>query len=460
MSGAHDSDNHASNASSQKLPGRGKGREYVAPHAQHKFVPQPFTRLIRVHALMAAGEAAMAVALADSLFLSITPGEARSRVLLFLGISFAPFVVLAQFIGPVIDRIPGGRRLLVTIIAVIRAVVMLLMVSQLDSLLLFPLAFLAMVLSKTYTVSKSALVPSLLRSEKDLVQANAKLGVTAGIVGFVAAVPAGLLSVISPKLSLVFGAIVFALSAANALRLPKRPVAGDEPAEAEIRELHQPGVVIAVSAMSLVRASVGFVFFHLAFWFADPQRAEVIGLATNGRWTQMRYHFGPQFGTMWFGIAVSMAAVGSLAGNMSARRLGQIERIEYLIVGGLVLIGASGVFTALTATTVTALLLMMAVNYAAAVSNMAFETIVQRDAPDANRGRALANYYTRFQLMWVAAGIIPVLLTLPGAVGFAIVAGIGFAGAGVYWVGLRQMSMGLEPLPLRHHVRERLRRRR
>ncbi|MFM8856925.1 MAG: MFS transporter, partial [Actinomycetota bacterium] len=404
-----ESQNSSSESRAAKLPGRGSGSDYVPPRSQHRFVPQPFTRLVRVHAMMAAGEAAMAVALADSLFLSITPGEARSRVLLFLGISFAPFVVLAQFIGPVIDRIPGGRRLLVTLIAAIRGVVMVLMVSQLDSLLLFPLAFLAMVLNKTYAVSKSALVPSLLRSERDLVQANAKLGVTAGIVGFVAAVPAGVLSVISPKLTLLFGAIIFGLAAANALRLPKRSVAGDAPAEAEIRELHQPGVVIAVSAMSLVRASVGFIFFHLAFWFADPQRAEVVGLATNGRWTQMRYHFGPQFGTMWFGIAVSMAAVGSLFGNMSAKRLSRVERIEYLIVGGLVLIGAAGVFTALTSTTVTALLLMMFVNYAAAVSNMAFETIVQRDAPDANRGRALANYYTRFQLMWVAAGIIPVL---------------------------------------------------
>lgn len=398
----------------------------------------------------------MAVALADSLFLSITPGEARSRVLLFLGISFAPFVVLARFIGPVIDRIPGGRRLLVALIGAIRAVVMLVMVSQLDSLLLFPLAFLAMVLNKTYTVSKSALVPSLLKSEKDLVQANAKLGVTAGIVGFVGAVPAGLLSLISAKLTLIFGGVLFALAAVNALRFPKQSVARDAPQEAEIRELHQPGVVISVSAMSLVRASVGFVFFHLAFWFADPQRAEVIGLGTNGRWTQMRYHFGPQFGTMWFGIAVSMAAVGSLLGNMSAKRLSRVERIEYLIVGGLLLIGVAGVFTALTSTTVTALLLMTFVNYASAVGSMAFETIVQRDAPDANRGRALANYYTRFQLMWVAAGIVPVLLELPGAIGFAIVAGIGFAGAGVYWVGLRQMAQGYEPKSLVQHLRGRV----
>lgn len=437
------------------LPGRGKGRDYVPPARQDRFVAQPFTKLVRVHALMAAGEASMAVALADSLFLSITPGEARSRVLLFLAISFAPFVILARFIGPFIDRIPGGRRLLVTIIASIRVLVMLLMISQLDSLLLFPLAFLAMVLNKTYAVSKSALVPSLLRSEKDLVQANAKLGVTAGLVGFLAAAPAGLLSLISPKLSLVFGAVMFGLAALNATRLPKKTVARDAPADLEIEELHRPGVIIAVSAMSLIRASVGFIFFHMAFWFADPERAEVVGLAPNGRWTQVQYHFGPQFGTVWFGIAVSMAAIGSLAGNLSAKRLSKVQPIEYLIVGGLVFIGAAGVFTALTATTITALLLMMIVNYSAAVGNMAFESIVQRDAPDANRGRALANYYTRFQLMWVAAGILPVLLNLPGALGFAIVAGIGFSGASVYWVGLRQLSRGDDPKTFLGHVRSR-----
>ena len=439
----------------QPLPGRGRGKNYVPPKHQHHFQVSPFTRLVRVHALMAAGEAAMAVALADSLFLSITPGEARGRVLLFLGVSFAPFLILAKFIGPVIDRMPGGRRLLILLIAALRAIVMVLMVSQLDSLLLFPLAFVAMVLNKTYSVSKSALVPALIRSDNNLVEANAKLGVTAGIVGFAAAIPAGILSLISSKATLIFGAAIFAIAALNALRFQKQTVARNEPAELEVQELRQPGVVIAVSAMSLVRASVGFVFFHLAFWFADPQRAEVVGTDTNGLWTQVKYHFGPQFGTMWFGIAVSMAAVGSLLGNLSAKRLNKLQRIEYLLVIALAIIGVAGLLTALTSVTITALLLMALVNYAAAIGNMAFESIVQRDAPDANRGRALANYYTRFQLMWVAAGIIPVLLELPGVVGFGIVAGIGFSGALIYWVGLRQIALGAEPASVVAQLRQR-----
>ncbi|MFZ9427851.1 MAG: MFS transporter [Ilumatobacteraceae bacterium] len=446
-------------ASATPQPGRGRGSGYVPPRHQDRFVPSPFTRLVRVHALMAAGEASMAVALADSLFLSITPGEARGRVLLFLAVSFAPFLVLGKFIGPVIDRMPGGRRLLIVLIAALRASVMVLMVSQLDSLFLFPLAFLAMVLNKTYLVSKSAVLPSLLRDDKDLVESNARLGVTAGVVGFLAAVPAGILSTFSSKAPLVFGAGVFVLAAVNAMRLPKRSVTVGETQQLEIEELRQPNLLIAVSAMSLVRASVGFTFFHLAFYFADHPRVERMDLAPNGMWYQVRYHFGPQFGTVWFGIAVSLAAVGSLLGNLSAKPLKRLDRVENLLIAGLFLIGGAGLMTALTSVTITALLLMALVNYAAAISNMAFESIVQRDAPDANRGRALANFYTKFQLMWVAAGIIPVLLKLPGTVGFAVVSAIGFSGGVVYWLSNRQVSKGLEPTSVVAQLRKRFSRR-
>ena len=331
----------------------------------------------------------MAVALADSLFLSITPGEARGRVLLFLAVSFAPFLVLARFIGPVIDRMPGGRRLLILLIALLRAVVMLLMVSQLDSLLLFPLAFLAMVLSKTYGVSKSAVLPSLLRGDKDFVVSNARLGVTGSVVGFLAAIPAGILSTISAEVTLVFGALIFLVAAFNAARLPRQSVTTGETPQLEKEELRQPNVLIAVSAMSLIRASVGFTFFHLAFFFADHPRVERMDLAPNGMWYQVKYHFGPQFGTMWFGIAVSLAAAGSLLGNLSAKQLKKLNRVENLLIAGLFIVGVAGLVTALLSTTLMALLLMASVNYAAAVGNMAFESIVQRDAPDANRGREI-----------------------------------------------------------------------
>ena len=51
-----------------------------------------FRQLAFTHAAMMAGEAAMVVALADSFFFDVDPGAARSKVLLFLVLSFAPFL--------------------------------------------------------------------------------------------------------------------------------------------------------------------------------------------------------------------------------------------------------------------------------------------------------------------------------------------------------------------------------
>ncbi|MFZ9885125.1 MAG: MFS transporter, partial [Ilumatobacteraceae bacterium] len=110
-------------------------------------------RLGRVHSLIACGEAAFAIALADSLFLSISPDAARSRVLLFLAMSLAPFAIVAPFIGPVIDRIPGGRRITVFIVALLRCVTVVLMITRLESNSLFALAFVSLVLARTYSVS-------------------------------------------------------------------------------------------------------------------------------------------------------------------------------------------------------------------------------------------------------------------------------------------------------------------
>ena len=124
-----------------------------------------FRRLARTHALMAAGDAAMAVALADSVLFSISADSARGKVLLFLAVSFVPFLFVAPLIGPAIDRMKGGRRLVVQIAALVRVALSVLLAFNVDNLLLFPLAFGALVAQKAYAVSKSALVPSVVRTE-------------------------------------------------------------------------------------------------------------------------------------------------------------------------------------------------------------------------------------------------------------------------------------------------------
>ena len=52
--------------------------------------------------------------------------------------------------------------------------------------LLFPEAFGALVLGKTYHVAKSALVPGLVKEKDDLIEANSKLSLLSGVGGFLA----------------------------------------------------------------------------------------------------------------------------------------------------------------------------------------------------------------------------------------------------------------------------------
>ena len=241
---------------------------------------------------MVGGDTAMIVALADSLFFDIDLDAARSRVLLFLVVGFAPFLVVAPLIGPLIDRVAGGRRLVIQLVAVARVGLMLLMAQYLDALALFPLVFAALVLQKTYIISKSALVPSTVRSERELVEANSKLGLIAGLTGAVALVPAAiLLKLIGAQATLIYGALLFAAAFVAATRLSPEVVAAEEPDETESHQLHSSNVRLGAIAMTVLRANVGFTFFHLAFWLRSQNQgtlwfAAVVG--ASGWATQLR----------------------------------------------------------------------------------------------------------------------------------------------------------------------------
>lgn len=397
---------------------------------------------------MAAGDVAMTVALADSLFFDIGPEAARGRVLLFLLISIAPFAIVAPLIGPAIDRMPGGRRLVVQIVAGLRVIVLFGMIVSLDSLALFPLAFASLVLQKTYAVSRAALVPSAVRNEDELVEANAKLGLISGIVGTATAIPAALLSLIDARASLALGMVLFAMALWYATRLNREVVAAQRETRLEQEELHSVPIVLAASAMGLLRASVGFMFFHLAFWLRTVGGSRVTKTTVPGGDEVLTYSFGVGVtGTLWFGVAVAVAALATMVGNAAAPMLRRSTREETMLVGSLAFVAVAGVVTALLGGVAGAVLLSASVNLSAAVGRLAFDSIVQRSAPDANQGRAFARFETRFQLAWVLAGVIPVLLRLPASLGFAVVGGIAAFAAITYLVSMRRLRRG-QPLPL------------
>src|SRR4029077_18753631 len=117
----------------------------------------PFGRLAVTHLLMVTGDAFMTVALAGSLFFSISPSAARSKVALYLLLTMAPFAVVAPALGPLLDRSREARRVMVMSAGGVRVVVCFFMARDLPSLLLFPEAFLVLVASKLYLVGKAPL---------------------------------------------------------------------------------------------------------------------------------------------------------------------------------------------------------------------------------------------------------------------------------------------------------------
>src|SRR5699024_3252762 len=111
---------------------------------------------------------------------------------LALALTMVPFTVLAPIIGPTLDRIKGGRRWVMVGANALRVIVCLLIVGELDTLMLYPLAFMVLMLDKAYNLAKSALVPSTVANDEELVRANSMLTRLSGLAGAVMAVPGGL----------------------------------------------------------------------------------------------------------------------------------------------------------------------------------------------------------------------------------------------------------------------------
>ncbi len=369
-------------------------------------------RLGRVHSLVACGEAAFAIALADSLFLSISPDAARSRVLLFLAVSLAPFAIVAPFIGPVIDRIPGGRRITVFIVAVMRCLTVILMISRLNSISLFALAFISLVLARTYSVSKTAIVPSLVKSDDELVSANSKLGLLSGAMGFAAAVPAALLQLIDARATLILSAVMFGLAGLASLQLPRHVATTPKAIQKiEIEELRGLQVRRIAFSMMLLRGMIGFLFFHVAFWLRDESA-----------------------GTAWFGLALGLSSLSIMIGNLIAPLLRRQMSERAMMLFAFLIIGVIGIYAGVVGGITVGIILISVTNGMGSIGRLAFESVVQREAPDANRARTFVRFETLNQLAWVGLGLVAVILTLPGAVGFAVVGVVCMAGSVYFFV--------------------------
>jgi len=383
------------------------------PTAAEAFTVSPFARLARTHALVIAGDAMVALALADSLFFTIDPDAARTKVGLYLALTMAPFALVAPLIGPALDRARGGRRWMIVGSSVLRMLLAVVMIDDINKLILFPEAFMMLVLAKGYQVAKSAMVPVVVDTESELVRANSRLSLITGLAGFAAGIPGVImLQLGGSEWVIAYAALLFSLSALVGLRLPNERIAAEPADEVEKAELHGTGIVLASSAMALLRGTVGFFAFLLAF-----------DLRSEPTWQ--------------LGLVLVTSVGGSAVASLVAPTVRRTTREEDMLAGALGITMLIALLTAWNGGLLSAVLLSFTLGFCANAGKVAFDTIVQRDAPDANRGRSFARFETRFQLAWVIGAFIPVLIPIPAQIGFLVIALVtGFAGIS-YLMGQR-----------------------
>ncbi|MFP5487087.1 MAG: MFS transporter, partial [Acidimicrobiia bacterium] len=352
-------------------------------------------RLTITHCVHSAAEAFFTVSLAGSIFFSVSPDAARPRVLLFLVLALAPFLVMSPLIGPFVDRIRGG--LATTLIAtfLLRCLLALGVASNLRTLLLFPLVFGVLVVAKTYTVARNALVPSIADADDDLVEFNSRLSRTATVAGALAASLAiALYQWTSAAATLWVAAAIYAVGAVAAFRVRavSRPI---ERADVDaVVELVQPDVGGAVDDMMALRAAVGFAVFQFGFSLrAEGEPAWVFGLviAANG--------LG--------------GFVGTIVSPMLRRHLTERTMFTAALVGAAAAMTISA-FASRGATLIGAVFVL---GLSASIGRRALDATIQRQAPHARRGQVYAGLETRLELAWVAAACLAVALRVATSIG-------------------------------------------
>ncbi len=372
----------------------------------------PFARLALAHAVGTAGDVFVTVSLAGTLFFDVGVGAARPKVLMYLILTMAPFALVAPVLGPFLDRTRGGRRLMVAASMGGRAILCMLMANKVNSPLLYPLAFGALVLSKGQSVAKSALVPAVVDSRDELVLANSRLAII-GVVGVTTAAPiaALILKIASASWVLRTGSLVFVLGTVCAFGIPRAKRVGSEETVDEREALHARSIVIAGTAMGLLRSVVGFFTFFAAF---------ALKRSHEPAWV--------------FGLVLAASAAGNGLGTVISPFLRKKVREEWMLAGALLVPALPLVIAARDYGRVSLVVAAATVAAATACGRVAFDSLLQRDGAESVRGRAFARFETRFQLVWVAGGVGAVVFPGGGRGGIFVVAVV-LLFAGLSYVG-------------------------
>ena len=382
-------------------------------------------RLLWHQASGAAGDALVALALAGSLFFSVPETTARGRVLLYLGLTMAPFAVVSPLLARILDRFKGSLRWAMVFTSVGRASLAWLLATRLDTLLLFPLAFGILVFSRAALVVRGAVLPHAVPEGATLVDANSSLARISAIAGMVAGIP-GLLLIRWPGVhfELLVAAAIYYSGTIPSLRLPSSKGTRSGQQRARARAAAASSMIRqAVIATSGMRFLVGFLVFHLAFAFRRESLGS-IGLA----------------------LLIGSSAFGGLVGAIMAPRMRRALSEPGIIASSLVGAGLAGLLVGRWFSLYTASVLVFVFGMASGVAKVAFDSILQSELPEGARGWAFARSESVFQLTMVAGAIAPVLIPIPSGPG-VFAAGIAAQLLAILYVGGRRRTTRSTALP-------------
>lgn len=362
------------------------------------------SRLIELHAFNAAGDAAVAISLAGTLFFQVPTDQARGQVALFLGLTMLPFAVVAPLIGPFLDRFSHGRRWAIGATLAIRAFLCWVLADAVaggSSVALFPAALGCLVASKAYGVTRAAAVPRLLPDQLSLVRANSRISLS-GVAGAAVSAPLAVLaSTAGAEWSLRYGFAVFVGGTILAILLPAQVDSAAGERDSGLPGVGRRGrvvvprpVVIGLRSNSGLRLLSGFLTMFMAFLLRDEpfpgweDRPELL-----------------------LALVIGSAGVGSTLGITLGSVLRNV-RPELTVVAALLVDAAVTIVAAVLYGLAAAVLLGLTAGLAQSFGKLSLDALIQREIPDHTRASAFARSETLLQLSWVVGGLIGIALPL------------------------------------------------
>jgi MFS family permease len=376
------------------------------------------SRLIELHAFNAAGDTAVAVSLAGTLFFQVPTGEARLQVAQFLAMTMLPFAIVAPLVGPFLDRFSHGRRWAIGGTMALRAFLCWVLADAVltGSVALFPAALGVLVASKAYGVTRASAVPRLLPTRLTLVKANSRISL-AGVAGAALSAPLAVLaSTFGPQWSLRYGFAVFVVATILAILLPGRvdsalgeeqlaltSVAGGR-RRPRARVPHV--VVVGLRSNAGLRLLSGFLTMFMAFLLRDMPF--------------LGWEDDPE---LLLGLVIGAAGVGSTLG-VALGTLLRTTRPDITVVVTLLADAAMTVAVAVFYGLPTAVLLGLTAGLAQSLGKLSLDALIQHEVPERVRTSAFARAETLLQLSWVVGGFIGIAMPLNPHLGLGVAGAI------------------------------------